>query len=114
MEQDFESILNSLLESYDSNNEKDIDSFITKEVGEMGLSSEGANILKETNELLEKFHKSEMELTLAKKAGEKRVSWIQLKMDSILEGRPEEEKVEVANAILNTREELINQEISEE
>lgn len=87
MEQNFDTILTSLLESYDNNPNKDIDTIINEKCNEMGLSEEGHALLKETNETIDAFTEKAVSLAKAREEGETRKHWILNEMDKITEGR---------------------------
>ena len=114
MEQNFESILTSLLESYDNNPKKDIDSIVCEICNELGLSENGQALLKETNETIDAFTEKSTLLAKAREEGETRKHWILNEMDKITEGRSEDEKAMVASAISNSNERIIQESLTEE
>jgi hypothetical protein len=114
MEQNFESIFTSLLESYDNSPDKDIDSIINEKCNELGLSENGQALLKETNETIDAFTEKAISLAEAREEGETRKHWILNEMDKITEGRSEDEKAMVASAISNSNERIIQESLTEE
>ena len=114
MEINFDSILTSLLESYDNNPNKDIDTIIDEKCNEMSLSEEGKALLKETNETIDAFTEKATSLAKAREEGETRKHWILNEMDKITEGRSEDEKAMVASAISSVNERIIQESLTEE
>lgn len=114
MEQNFDTILTSLLESYDNSPNKDISTIINEKCNEMGLSEEGQALLKETNETIDAFTEKATSLAKARKEGETRKHWILNEMDKITEGRSEDEKAMVASAISSINERTIQESLTEE
>jgi hypothetical protein len=114
MEQDFDNLLTSLLESYDADEKKDVNAFLVKKQKELGLSDQSISSLNETNEWIDAFDKNAKDLDDAEKSGRSRKSWMKSRIDDILEGKTDEEKTNVANIILNSNEEIINQSLSKE
>lgn len=114
MEQNFDTILTSLLESYDNAPNKDINTIINEKCNEMGLSEEGQALLKETNETIDAFTEKAASLAKAREEGETRKHWILNEMDKITEGRSEDEKAMVASAISSINERTIQESLTEE
>ena len=114
MEINFDSILTSLLESYDNNPNKDIDTIIDEKCNEMSLSEEGKALLKETNETIDAFTEKATSLAKAREEGETRKHWILNEIDKITEGRSEDEKAMVASAISSVNERIIQESLTEE
>lgn len=114
MEQNFDTILTSLLESYDNSPNKDISTIINEKCNEMGLSEEGQALLKETNETIDAFTEKATSLAKAREEGKTRKHWILNEMDKITEGRSEDEKAMVASAISSINERTIQESLTEE
>ncbi len=114
MEQNFDTILTSLLESYDNSPNKDISTIINEKCNGMGLSEEGQALLKETNETIDAFTEKATSLAKAREEGETRKHWILNEMDKITEGRSEDEKAMVASAISSINERTIQESLTEE
>ena len=114
MEQNFESILTSLLDNYENNLGKDINSIINEKCNELGLSENGQALLKETNETIDAFTEKATSLAKAREEGETRKHWILNEMDKITEGRSEDEKAMVSSAISNINERIIQESLTEE
>ncbi len=114
MEQTFESILESMLEELDKDPSQDVDALIQKKMEEVGLSAEGNQMLKETNEMLACFEDEYAQLVEAKAKGQSRQSWYLQRMDTIMEGRTEEEKAQIATELSEATEKVIKQNLAEE
>lgn len=114
MTQSFESILAAMLEQYEKNPSQDVDALINSKMQELGISEEGKQMLQETNKYLTAFDEQYASLKEAKEQGKSRKSWILKKMDTIMEGRTEAEKVQIVTAISETSEKSIEQIISQE
>ncbi|MDY4174305.1 MAG: hypothetical protein SOY07_03280 [Bacteroidales bacterium] len=114
MEQTFESILESMLEELDKDPSQDVDALIQKKMEEVGLSAEGNQMLKETNEMLASFEDEYAQLVEAKAKGQSRQSWYLQRMDTIMEGCTEEEKAQIATELSEATEKVIKQNLAEE
>lgn len=114
MAQDFNELLTSLLESFDADDKKDVDSFLSEKTKELGLSKKSINCLNDTNKWIDAFDNNARDLDEAEKSGRSRKSWMKSKFDGMLDGRTDEEKTAVANAILNSNDELVKKSLSEE
>lgn len=114
MEHDFDSILASVLERYEANPEMDMEGFLECIMAEFNLSADDVEKIKDTHELIDMFMNKSIALEEAKKEGYSRKSWILKEFDRITEGRSEEEKAELATAISNVTESVLNNEITSE
>ena len=109
MEQTFDTILTSLLESYENNPAQDIDALIEEKSKGWGLTEEQAALLKETNGYIDGFTENAASLEEAKANGKSRKRWMLEKIDCITEGRSEEEKAQIVSAISETNEKIIEE-----
>ena len=114
MEQTFETILTSLLEAYENNPAQDIDALIEEKCKEWNLPEEQVVLLKETNALIDGFTENAASLEAAKVEGKSRKRWMLDEIDRITEGRSEEEKAQIASAISDTNEKLIEETTAKE
>lgn len=109
MEQNFETILDSLLESYEQNPEKDLNEIINEKCDEIGISEESRQLLKETNEMIDAIEEKTTSLAKAKKEGKTRGRWVLDELERITEGRTEEEKATLISAISEANENVIEE-----
>lgn len=114
MEQTFDTILTSLLESYENNPAQDIDALIEEKSKGWGLTEEQAALLKETNGYIDGFTENAASLEEAKADGKSRKRWMLEKIDGMTEGRPEEEKAQIVSAISETNEKMIEETTAKE
>lgn len=114
MEQTFETILTSLLESYENNPAQDIDALIEEKSKEWGLTEEQAALLKETNGYIDGFTENAASLEEAKADGKSRKRWMLEKIDNMTEGRSEEEKAQIVSTISETNEKMIEETTAKE
>lgn len=114
MEQTFENILTSLLEAYETNPAQDIDTLIEEKCKEWELPEDQINLLKETNALIDSFNEHANSLEKAKADGWSRKRWMLNEIDRIADGRSEEEKAQIASAISNTNEKIIEETTTKE
>ena len=109
MEQTFDTILTSLLESYENNPTQNIDALVEEKSKEWSLTEEQATLLKETNGYIDGFTENAVSLEEAKADGKSRKRWMLEKIDSMTEGRSEEEKAQIVSAISETNENMIEE-----
>ena len=114
MRQTFDTILTSLLEHYEDNPAQDIDALIEEKCKEWNLTEEQVALLKETNGYIDGFTENAASLDEAKADGKSRRRWMLEKIDSITEGRSEEEKAQIVSAISGTNEKIIEETTSKE
>lgn len=112
----FQQILLSLIEKYQSMPGANINEVIAAATKEYGLSEEAQKTIEETNQMLDAFHEKAEELRAAK--DEQHIStqrWLGQQIDAILEkaSGEEEEKAQVANALIETINEKLNTEITQ-
>lgn len=114
MEHNFNLVLVSVLERYEANPKMDMEEFLGCIMAEFNLSADDVEKIKDTHELIDMFMDKSIALEEAKKEGYSRKSWILKEFDWITEGRSEEEKAELATAISNVTESVLNNEITSE
>lgn len=114
MLQTFDEILTSMLEQLENNPDQDIDVLVKDECEKMGVSEEGKALLSETNEYIDGFAEKMAALQTAKEDGKSRKQWMLEEMDRILEGRDEQEKVEIVSAISYAGENVNNETLTNE
>lgn len=114
MEQNFETILTSLLEAYENNPAQNIDALVEEKSKEWNLTDEQIALLKETNALIDGFTENAASLEEAKADGKSRKRWMLEKIDSMTEGRSEEEKAQIVSAISETNEKIIEETTAKE
>lgn len=114
MEQNFETILTSLLEAYENNPTQNIDALVEEKSKEWSLTEEQATLLKETNGYIDGFTENAVSLEEAKADGKSRKRWMLEKIDSMTEGRSEEEKAQIVSAISETNEKIIEETTAKE
>ena len=104
MEQTFDTILTSLLESYESNPTQNIDTLINEK---WNLLEEQIALLKDIITYIDTFTDKTTSLENAKSEGKSRKRWMLEEIDKITEGRSEEEKAQIVSAISETNEKMI-------
>lgn len=114
MEQTFDTILTSLLESYENNPTQNIDTLVEEKSKEWGLTEEQMTLLKETNGYIDGFTENAASLEEAKADGKSRKRWMLEKIDSMTEERSEEEKAQIVSAISETNEKMIEETTAKE
>ena len=108
MAEDFEKILSSLLERYEADPGQDVDALVAEKCRELGLGEEAERLLRETNEYVDDFVEKAAELGEAKGRRESRRRWLALEIERVTDGRTEEEKAAVAEAVEQTGGKLID------
>ena len=114
MEQNFETILTSLLEAYENNPAQNIDALVEEKSKEWNLTDEQIALLKETNALIDGFTENAASLEEAKADGKSRKRWMLEKIDNMTEGRSEEEKAQIVSTISETNEKMIEETTAKE
>lgn len=107
-EQTFDEILTSVLETYESNPNQNLDSLISDECNKYGLSDEQVKLLKDVNDYIDSFANKAESLVKAKAEGKSRKRWIMEELDRITEGRDEKEKAQIMSAISNVNEQVVD------
>ena len=109
MEQEFDILLMSLLESYEENPEQNIDVLIAEKCKEWKLSEEQIALLNEANACIDSFTEKATSLEKVKLEGKSRKRWMMDEIDCITEGRSEKEKVQIISTISDTNEKIIEE-----
>jgi hypothetical protein len=107
-EKTFDDILSEMLAAYDSKGEKPMDEFIAEQLQSYGIDDETKNLIAETNEEIDGIESNWADLDKAKENGKSRKSWFMAKVDKLLEGKTEEEKLLVVNTITESMEKAEN------
>lgn len=113
-EQTFDEILTSVLETYESNPNQNLDSLISDECNKYGLSDEQVKLLKDVNDYIDSFADKAESLAKAKAEGKSRKRWIMEELDRITEGRDEKEKTQIMSAISNVNEQVVDKMFNQE
>lgn len=109
MTETFDEILDSLLESYESNPDKNVDELIAEKTEEFGISEESKKLLDETNESIVAFDDAYRELTETKEEeGISTSTWTRRELISIAKenGCTEEEQELLLKNVAETFEQL--------
>lgn len=114
MEQTFEDILTSLLESYEDNPEQDVESFIESKCKELNFTEEQVKALKDANECLDGFAVAREALLEARAEGKSRKRWLLETVDAVVEDRNEEEKASLVSAVADTLDKVIEESSTKE
>lgn len=108
MGNEFDKILISVLEIYENNTSLNLEEIIESICGQYDLSDKDKMLLADTFAYLDAFTDKTASLAQAKAAGKSRQGWVLSQMDEILEGRTEEEKVQIVSAISEANEHAID------
>lgn len=114
MNQTFEEILTSLLESYEDNPGQDVESFIEEKCEELNLTGEQVKTIKEANECLGGFAASRESLSEARAEGKSRKRWVLEAVDAVVEDRSEEEKASLVSAVSDTLDKVMEESSTKE
>ena len=74
---EFDKILDSILDEIEKNPTSDVDKIIATKMNELGLSEQGKALLSDTNNYLNAYDEAYAKLQQAKENGETRISWVQ-------------------------------------
>ena len=112
----FQQILLSLIEKYQSMPGANINEVIAAATKEYGLSEESQKTIEETNQMLDAFHEKADELRAAKEKDISTQRWLSDQVDAIMEKAEggEEEKAKVADAMIETINKRLNAEMTED
>lgn len=114
MEQTFEKILSSLLDSYEKGEGQDIDALLSEKSEELGLTEENLKLVKEASEYLDKFADKAASLEAAREEGISRKRWLTEDLEESMKEISDEEKAEVFESLSKNLEEMVNKEAEEE
>lgn len=114
MNQTFEEILTSLLESYEDNPGQDVESLIEEKCKELNLTDEQVKTIKEANEYLDGFTAMGESLSEARAEGKSRKRWLLETVDAVVEDRNEGEKASLVSAVADTLDKVIEESSTKE
>ena len=114
MEQTFEDILASLLDSYEKSESKDIDALLREKSEELGLTEESISLVKNASEYIDKFAEKTASLEAAREEGISMKRWLTENLDNSMAELSDEEKVEIYEGIAKKNEDFINKIAGEE
>ena len=114
MEQTFEDILSSLLDSYEKSESKDIDALLREKSEELGLTEESIALVKDASEYIDKFAEKTNQLAEAQDDGISRKRWLTSDIEKSLGDYADEEKAEIMQAVSEQVDMVINQQAGEE
>ena len=108
MEQTFEKILSSLLDSYEKSGSKDIEALLSEKSEELGLTEESTTLIKDALEYIDKFSEKAAALEEAKEEGLTTRRWLTEDLDKSMEALSDEEKAEVMEGLSKQISEIQN------
>ena len=114
MEQTFEKILSSLLDSYEKGGKQEIETLLSEKSEELGLTEESMKLVKEASEYLDKFAEKTNQLAEAQDDGISRKRWLTSDIEKSLGDYADEGKAAIMQAISEQVELVINQQAGEE
>lgn len=98
----YDEIMSALLQTYEAHPEMDVEEIIAQVAREMGASEKSMESINASSELLDKFQDKKTALEAAHEDGETTKKWILTETVRMTEGRTDEEKEALANAIVET------------
>lgn len=108
MEQTFEKILSSLLDSYEKSGSKDIEALLSEKSEEFGLTEESMTLIKDASQYIDKFSEKAAALEAAKEEGLTTRRWLTEDLDKSMEALSDEEKAEVMEGLSKQISEIQN------
>lgn len=108
MEQTFESILSSLLDSYEKGGGQDIQALLSEKCEELGLTEESMKLVKDASEYIDKFAEKAASLEAARDEGISMKRWLTEDLENSMKKLSDEEKVEIFEALSEKQNEIIN------
>lgn len=114
MEQTFEDILSSLLDSYEKSKSKDVDALLREKSEELGLTEESISLVKDASEYIDKFAEKTNQLAEAQDDGISRKRWLTSDIEKSLGDYADEGKAAIMQAISDQVDLVINQQAGEE
>ena len=114
MEQTFEKILSSLLDSYEKGGKQEIETLLSEKSEEVGLTEESMKLVKEASEYLDKFAEKTNQLAEAQDDGISRKRWLTSDIEKSLGDYADEGKAAIMQAISEQVDLVINQQAGEE
>ena len=107
MEQTFEGILSSLLDSYEKGG-KDIQALLSEKCAELGLTEASMKLVKSASEYIDKFAEKAESLVYAMNEGISMKRWLAEDLENSMKELSDEEKVEIIEALSEKQNEMIN------
>ena len=114
MEQTFEKILSSLLDSYEKGGKQEIETLLSEKSEELGLTEESMKLVKEASEYIDKFAEKTNQLAEAQDDGISRKRWLTSDIEKSLGDYADEGKAAIMQAISEQVDLVINQQAGEE
>ena len=114
MEQTFENILSTLLDSYEKSESKDVEALLEEKSEELGLTEENIALVKETLEYLDKCAEKANQIAEAQEDGVSRKRWLVSDIEQSLEKFGDEEKEKIMQAISEQMDKIVDQQTEEE
>lgn len=114
MEQTFEKILSSLLDSYEKGGKQEIETLLSEKSEEFGLTEESMKLVKEASEYIDKFAEKTNQLAEAQNDGISRKRWLTSDIEKSLGDYADEGKAAIMQAISEQVDLVINQQAGEE
>lgn len=114
MEQTFEKILSSLLDSYEKGGKQEIEVLLSEKSEELGLTEESMKLVKEASEYIDKFAEKTNQLAEAQDDGISRKRWLTSDIEKSLGDYADEGKAAIMQAISEQVDLVINQQAGEE
>jgi len=114
MEQTFEGILSSLLDSYEKSESKDIDSLLKEKSEEFGLTEESKSLVKKASEYIDKFAEKTASLESAREDGISMKRWLTEDLDNSMAVLSDDEKSEIFEELTNGKDDFIHKITEEE
>ena len=113
MEQTFEGILSSLLDSYENNESKDFDTLLNEKREELGLTEDNLTLIKDAAEYIDKFSEKAISLEAARDEGISTYRWMMEDLDNSMKELSDEEKTEIMEGLSKNLSECLDDEIKE-
>lgn len=114
MEQTFEDILASLLDSYEKSESKDIDALLREKSEELGLTEESKALVKNASEYIDKFTEKTASLEAAREEGISMKRWLTEDLDNSMAELSDDEKTEIFEGLAKNNDVFINKCTEEE
>ena len=112
MEQTFEGILSSLLDSYEKGGGQDIQALPSEKCEELGLTEESIKLVKGASEYIDKFAEKAESLEAARDEGISMKRWLSEDLGNSMKELTNEEQVEIIDTLSKVSEGWIKQEES--
>ena len=110
----YNEIMAALLQTYEAHPEMDVDEIIAQVAREIGASDKCLENIKASSAMLDKFQEKKMAREAAREEGESTKKWILTETARMIENRTDEEKANIADAIVEMVNRGVNQSLTEE